>query len=41
MKRFIMIAAAVLLTLPAAVQAQRVKVHYDRSVDFSKFKTFS
>jgi hypothetical protein len=41
MKGIFLVAAIVLLTLPVAVQAQHVKVHYDRSADFSKFKTYS
>jgi len=39
--KYMMVAAIALLTLSVAVQAQHVKVHYDRSVDFSKFKTYS
>jgi len=39
--KIILVAAIALLTLPVAVQAQHVKVHYDKSVDFSKFRTYS
>jgi hypothetical protein len=40
MKVFL-VASIALLALPGVVRAQHVKVHYDRSVDFSKFKTYS
>ena|SRR5262249_37391413 len=36
-----LIASIALLMLPAVVEAQHVSVHYDRSVDFGKFKTYS
>jgi hypothetical protein len=41
MKGVLLVAILGLLGMPAAVQAQHVKVHYDRSVDFSKFKTYT
>jgi hypothetical protein len=41
MKGVFLVAMLGLLSAPAAVEAQHVKVHYDRSVDFSKFKTYS
>jgi hypothetical protein len=41
MKGVFLMAAIALFMLPVAARAQHVKVHYDRSVDFSKFKTYS
>jgi Domain of unknown function (DUF4136) len=41
MKNFFLLAAIVLIAAPVAAQAQNVKVDYDRSVEFTKYKTYS
>lgn len=41
MKKTILLAALALLTVPVSTVAQKVKVHYDRSINFAAFKTYS
>jgi hypothetical protein len=41
MKTLLFIASIVLIAAPVAAQAQDVKVDYDHSVDFTKYKTYS
>jgi hypothetical protein len=41
MKKILLLIAMVLGAAPVTVQAQSVKVHYDESVDFTKFKNYS
>ena len=41
MKNLIFIIAIVLMAAPLAAQAQSIKVERDRSVDFTKYKTYS
>lgn len=41
MKNLLFLAAIVLIAAPIAAQAQNVKVAYDHSADFTKFKTYS
>ncbi|HET9528863.1 MAG TPA: DUF4136 domain-containing protein [Blastocatellia bacterium] len=41
MKSLFVLASIILLAAPVAVRAQKVKVDYDHSVDFTKFKTYA
>ena len=41
MKTFRFLLAVALLGIAGAAQAQQIKVHYDRGVDFTRFKTYS
>lgn len=41
MKKLLTAGTLTLLMLTAAVQAQKVKVNYDKKVDFSRYKTYS
>ena len=41
MKSLFFLASMFLIAAPIAVHAQKVKVDYDHSVDFTKFKTYS
>ncbi len=40
MKSLLFFATLILLSIPAATQAQSVKIEYDHQTDFTKFKTY-
>ena len=41
MKSLIILIVVALIASPVAIRAQNIKVDYDRSLDFTKFKTYS